>query len=483
MVARATGRVLLLLRSPEVTEPGTWGLPGGRIDGDESPREAAARELREETEFGGHIEFSERPLFVYEEPGFRYSTFAGIVTDEFDPDLNWENVRAGWFSIDDLPQPLHFGVAEVFRGARPAIEAIVRAKKPRGYEWSKSYKLYHATVGARAIVDEGFKTRRQLGGINATGGGTDSAISLTMDLRVAQAIVLGLRVARGIARKEIQLGELIIQGAELAPKANALALKSEQLESPEFVVNIDRGLWPFSSGMGYGRGIRLKPAQLEEVLASGQAVDIDEVFSSPQATRPMRVDGWAPVELLNRYEDNAYYTWRYPWGYYKSLLGQGDLATEELYDPLFFSTDVDAMARLHDDDIAILELTVDADWLCAKPRDAQDMGYEPATYADAQWAESCEHHLDMVVRYDDRLYQGSKPRHWDAPDPADTIAYLGSHMAEFRVYNPALIKNVRVYEDLDDVLNGARDAWDSKGKIVDEPFVWPYFKPRTRWVR
>ena len=42
-------RLLMLLRSPEAKlGPSQWGLPAGKIEADESPREAAEREMAEE---------------------------------------------------------------------------------------------------------------------------------------------------------------------------------------------------------------------------------------------------------------------------------------------------------------------------------------------------------------------------------------------------------------------------------------------------
>lgn len=41
-------RVLITLRDPERVLGGYWELPGGKVEGDESPRDAVVRELREE---------------------------------------------------------------------------------------------------------------------------------------------------------------------------------------------------------------------------------------------------------------------------------------------------------------------------------------------------------------------------------------------------------------------------------------------------
>lgn len=49
IVSDALGRVLLLHRAGECDYPGTWGFPGGKIEPGETPAQAAAREVLEET--------------------------------------------------------------------------------------------------------------------------------------------------------------------------------------------------------------------------------------------------------------------------------------------------------------------------------------------------------------------------------------------------------------------------------------------------
>ena len=43
------GRILLIKRAPGATKPGLWAIPAGYVDYGEDVRQAAARELREET--------------------------------------------------------------------------------------------------------------------------------------------------------------------------------------------------------------------------------------------------------------------------------------------------------------------------------------------------------------------------------------------------------------------------------------------------
>lgn len=123
IVACSTGRVLLLLRSEDVVEPGTWGLPAGKIEPGEKPIDGAVRELREETRFHGSILMV--TSFVYREDDFTFHNFIALVKDEFTPKLNWENDEAGWFDLGELPEPLHFGVERLLEEARHEIPGVM----------------------------------------------------------------------------------------------------------------------------------------------------------------------------------------------------------------------------------------------------------------------------------------------------------------------------------------------------------------------
>jgi 8-oxo-dGTP pyrophosphatase MutT (NUDIX family) len=123
VVACTTGRVLLVLRSQDVTEPGTWGLPGGKIEPSEKPMPAAIRELREETRFRGELLFF--PSFVFREEGFVFYNFFALAKDEFKPKLDWENDDAQWFELDQLPEPLHFGVERLLDEAGHEIPGLI----------------------------------------------------------------------------------------------------------------------------------------------------------------------------------------------------------------------------------------------------------------------------------------------------------------------------------------------------------------------
>lgn len=77
---------------------GYWSVFSGTIEENESPKEAAERELFEET--GLTIE---SPLeFVGKIDDF--SLFVTELDDIVHPTLNFEHTEYGWFSIDVLPQ-------------------------------------------------------------------------------------------------------------------------------------------------------------------------------------------------------------------------------------------------------------------------------------------------------------------------------------------------------------------------------------------
>lgn len=116
LVARDTGRVLLLKRSESVsTEPGTWAIPGGKVDRGETVQTAAIRELREEAGYGGPMVVSAKPIFILEGADLVFSTYIGLVEHEFEPWLNWESDDAKWCRLSRLPRPIHFGVKEMMR--------------------------------------------------------------------------------------------------------------------------------------------------------------------------------------------------------------------------------------------------------------------------------------------------------------------------------------------------------------------------------
>ena len=133
-ICRSTGRALIAYRSAYVQEPNTWGVWGGKLDienGDETVDDveiAARREFREETEYDGALQLI--PSYVFRAKGgnFVYHNFVGIVSEEFEPTLDWETDDYRWVTWDELTklQPKHFGLVELLRNDSENIRRNMR---------------------------------------------------------------------------------------------------------------------------------------------------------------------------------------------------------------------------------------------------------------------------------------------------------------------------------------------------------------------
>lgn len=99
---RDTGRLLILKRSADMdVNPGKWNFPSGKIEDGETPREAALRELREETGLSGElIEQGSDFLAETEDGAFRVYPF--LVEIEGEPELNKEHTKYEWTTPENL---------------------------------------------------------------------------------------------------------------------------------------------------------------------------------------------------------------------------------------------------------------------------------------------------------------------------------------------------------------------------------------------
>lgn len=126
-----TKRFLVGLRSGDVMEPNTWGGFGGKLDVDEgideSIQEAAIRELGEETGYSGSIRLIKGFVYRDDAHNFQYHNFIGVVFDEFDPHLNWENDDAVWLTYSMLLRlpDKHFGLSRFMKESKSLFEGLV----------------------------------------------------------------------------------------------------------------------------------------------------------------------------------------------------------------------------------------------------------------------------------------------------------------------------------------------------------------------
>ena len=126
VIARSTGRILLQKRSEAVLQPGDWGCCSGAHHEDESPEAAARREMREETGWNGQDDLVEIvPAYVFASGDFVFRNHLAVVADEFVPLGGWESDDHIWATLDELPDPLHFGIQALL--ADPTSRDILRS--------------------------------------------------------------------------------------------------------------------------------------------------------------------------------------------------------------------------------------------------------------------------------------------------------------------------------------------------------------------
>jgi 8-oxo-dGTP pyrophosphatase MutT (NUDIX family) len=124
----ATQRYLYLLRN-DSKHPGTWGLPGGKIESGESLLEAMHRECEEELgSMPGYQRLVPLEKFTSADQGFVYHTFFCSVAEEFTPVLNDEHIGWAWIASGNWPRPMHPGLWSTvnFESVQEKIATIER---------------------------------------------------------------------------------------------------------------------------------------------------------------------------------------------------------------------------------------------------------------------------------------------------------------------------------------------------------------------
>ena len=108
--AKYTRRILLLQKT-DGKHSGTWGLVGGTNNPSETPWQGLQREITEEIGLLPDIK-KVLPLekFTSNDAVFNFHTYFCIVEEEFIPSLSAEHSAWGWFSMGQLPKPVHRGL-------------------------------------------------------------------------------------------------------------------------------------------------------------------------------------------------------------------------------------------------------------------------------------------------------------------------------------------------------------------------------------
>lgn len=101
---------MYLLRS-DPKNPERWGLPGGKVEHNESLLTAIKRECTEEMAIMPvYTKLIPIEKFTSPNNNFCYHTFFCLLDAEFIPVLNHEHIGYAWINKGAIPKPLHPGL-------------------------------------------------------------------------------------------------------------------------------------------------------------------------------------------------------------------------------------------------------------------------------------------------------------------------------------------------------------------------------------
>lgn len=89
---------LIVRRSEQKSNSGEWEFPSGSIEEDETPEEAALRELEEETGLEGKVEQDG----VLEQPPYEFHVFK-VEVSYTEVELSWEHDKYNWVNRQQMP--------------------------------------------------------------------------------------------------------------------------------------------------------------------------------------------------------------------------------------------------------------------------------------------------------------------------------------------------------------------------------------------
>lgn len=115
-LVNVNGKYLLLQLAAHKPEPGKWGLPGGKIEPNEEPKDAALRELFEETRISpsGPIDYAGTFYIRKPEVDYIFHVFSTNFDQEPQVHLSDEHTHYQWICKTNLATlPLMDGAQEI----------------------------------------------------------------------------------------------------------------------------------------------------------------------------------------------------------------------------------------------------------------------------------------------------------------------------------------------------------------------------------
>jgi 8-oxo-dGTP diphosphatase len=122
-----TSAVLLQHRAPWSHQGGTWALPGGAMDSDETPEEAAKREAEEEAGLPGELLSVRATMVTAEASGTKwtYTTVFADADELLQTVANFESAELRWVLEGEVSAlPLHPGFAASWQWLQTALAAV-----------------------------------------------------------------------------------------------------------------------------------------------------------------------------------------------------------------------------------------------------------------------------------------------------------------------------------------------------------------------
>jgi len=178
------GKVLFLKRSDQGDEPGTWCFPGGMAEEGETPEQAARREVHEEIGDCALDDMSEFDDQVDTDKDLGFTTFIQPVAEDFEPKLNDEHTEYKWCALNELPEPLHPGVASTIQRAMHFARDMMFKGVPGGRSPTVNLSpLVSREARLMKVTPEQTRAQHNAPKVNAVGDSDFSQMSLDAEFK------------------------------------------------------------------------------------------------------------------------------------------------------------------------------------------------------------------------------------------------------------------------------------------------------------